>query len=1518
MPSLTSPVSSAKIRPQVGPVLCSEDPETVWTRVLDAIPGRREKRATGPQGMPYVKVQCPAHDDKGPSLTVTQGDKRVLLHCFAGCSEDDVLAAIGWTKEALFYEPARRPDRETTGRARRARSRKPSSVPRPAPKRERVDPERSYKTMRLGKLGAPKVTYTYCDADGAIAYVVARYVEADGGKTFRQFRPAPTPGEWFRQGPTDSERVLYRLPELREAITRGDRIILVEGEKDADNGNAAEIPGLWFTSAAGGAKAPWQPQYTQQLAGASSVTIVADKDEPGRCYAATVRAVLAAAGLTVDVMQAATGKDWSDHAAAGGTIEDLEPATDLPDLEPAGDDGGAGDIPPGAGSDGDYDDDSGLPIRIVKRPAYIVKDGKIWRSRVRYADGKPYIEQTLLLGCLVEITATVIVSSGDPEIDKLARGEISRHRLRATHPETGEVLELEVTPKEWRDGSWLDSLWTSIIFPATRQGRSEITEAVRAISADAPRITVHGATGWTTIGGKRAYVHAGGAITADDVLPVETDMPRAVSVMELPTPPTTPAAITRAAEESMGLMSLDWIPARIGFVLAGAAYRAILPSASLVPLMVAPPGSGKTETSILAAQHFAPSLCHDHKQFVSMAALGATAKAAQAVMHRAADALLIVDDFPPQTSGRNSTDAQSDMIRAAYDRASREALTQERQFKPGPAPRCVVFSSAEYAPADTGARERALVVPMPWGSKPPVPQIAEAQRMEHASERAAFMAFLIRCTAARTEDEISQWTRETDQTYQAALREAGYSVRSSEHVGRVVTGWAWATACLVTAGVWTEEQRADYLAGPVWDAALEAAEANAEPDADASAADRLLRLVRESIGARAHLCDARKEQLPPDGREPAGCGWVEQPNSSEYAPVHRPTGDRIGWVKGERVWLQPGPALRVAIRGAEDEGVQLHAHSDAAAAQLLADAQVGMYCDGGRNTRQVRVSGRQVRVWDLPASLFWPEEGPSGDPAKPTPPAPASAPAPEPAPLSICGVCGKPMRPVDGATYHPTCQPTEARTQVEPKSAPATKREHATTGETWRAAEALITPTEAILPDGERLPLGEIRHAGDLAVWAARHRIGWAKGRRIEPGHLYLSAEALAAFGLPAGDDDRDKQGKQLARSRAELEFWTGATEDGFSFGAGPATSSWVRLWRTHDDETARGSAVITSAHWLRGMSLTEGAATDAQVIRRLGLWTELVGTPVVITEGVTFKAMADLPGIDLPDLPWNQLALDFMWRRDLTEVEQAKPYVAAYDRRKSYLAACSSVEAGEALEHVVSPVPDPRRAGFWRVTSSTWPTEIFDQLPHPAYDVDDQPCEWVASPTLALMMEHGTVEVAEAWLYPTQRRVLEPVYKRVKAALGRLEDCPADEDTQVVERALKASYTRGLGMLAQLSDAGQNKRGHRPDVRALVIATHRANSMRAMIHAGAAGSWPLAMARNDAVLFAVDDPDPVAAWPGKSDGMGPQLGKYKAAGSTPMAEFLRLTEPEPDSPSRAVWAVTDPEQLHRYDNEEV
>ena len=59
---------------------------------------------------------CPAHDDKSPSLAIREvEDGRVLIHCFSGCSVQEITGALGMELSDLFpprpgnYKPEARP-----------------------------------------------------------------------------------------------------------------------------------------------------------------------------------------------------------------------------------------------------------------------------------------------------------------------------------------------------------------------------------------------------------------------------------------------------------------------------------------------------------------------------------------------------------------------------------------------------------------------------------------------------------------------------------------------------------------------------------------------------------------------------------------------------------------------------------------------------------------------------------------------------------------------------------------------------------------------------------------------------------------------------------------------------------------------------------------------------------------------------------------------------------------------------------------------------------------------------------------------------------------------------------------------------------------------------------------------------------------------------------------------------------------------------------------------------------------
>jgi putative DNA primase/helicase len=158
-------------------------------------------------------------------------------------------------------------------------------------------------------------TYDYINAEGKLLYQVCRYEPKD----FRQRRPGENGRGWIwnMQG---IERVPYRLPETIEAIANQHRVIICEGEKDAETLWAIGVPA---TCNAGGA-GKWRDEYDQHFRDAD-VVIIPDNDQPGRDHARDVAGHLHRVAARVSIVHIPDeAKDISDWLAAGHTREDVD------------------------------------------------------------------------------------------------------------------------------------------------------------------------------------------------------------------------------------------------------------------------------------------------------------------------------------------------------------------------------------------------------------------------------------------------------------------------------------------------------------------------------------------------------------------------------------------------------------------------------------------------------------------------------------------------------------------------------------------------------------------------------------------------------------------------------------------------------------------------------------------------------------------------------------------------------------------------------------------------------------------------------------------------------------------------------------------------------------------------------------------------------------------------------------------------------------------------------------------
>lgn len=86
-------------------------PAPMGSACLDLVLDRLDKVKSAGTGK-WVAC-CPAHNDKSPSLSISEApDGKVLVHCWAGCSARAITAAIGLGLRDLFpgkREPRRGP-----------------------------------------------------------------------------------------------------------------------------------------------------------------------------------------------------------------------------------------------------------------------------------------------------------------------------------------------------------------------------------------------------------------------------------------------------------------------------------------------------------------------------------------------------------------------------------------------------------------------------------------------------------------------------------------------------------------------------------------------------------------------------------------------------------------------------------------------------------------------------------------------------------------------------------------------------------------------------------------------------------------------------------------------------------------------------------------------------------------------------------------------------------------------------------------------------------------------------------------------------------------------------------------------------------------------------------------------------------------------------------------------------------------------------------------------------------------
>ncbi len=236
-----------------------------------------------------TQCQCPAHDDKHASLTITKGRKCTLFYCHAGCTIDEILGVVGLEKKDTFYDVE----------------------PRSPNWRAYVESREKRKI---------EAVYNYFSINGSYAFTKIRL---EGKKIIY----GKLQNERFAYGlghdvGRKNYKAIYGSPQtINKAIAEGRPIFIPEGEKDVDT-----LIKQGYTTFTYGGVNDWQSDFATLVQGAE-VFILVDNDEPGKRVAEIIQNDIKAVAKSSKIivpMPDTPKADITDYFSAGHSKQEFE------------------------------------------------------------------------------------------------------------------------------------------------------------------------------------------------------------------------------------------------------------------------------------------------------------------------------------------------------------------------------------------------------------------------------------------------------------------------------------------------------------------------------------------------------------------------------------------------------------------------------------------------------------------------------------------------------------------------------------------------------------------------------------------------------------------------------------------------------------------------------------------------------------------------------------------------------------------------------------------------------------------------------------------------------------------------------------------------------------------------------------------------------------------------------------------------------------------------------------------
>ena len=465
--------------------------------------------------------------------------------------------------------------------------------------------------------------------------------------------------------------------------------------------------------------------------------------------------------------------------------------------------------------------------------------------------------------------------------------------------------------------------------------RDRVRVALQLISTHMEERTVFTHTGWRKVDQEWLYLHAGGAISAQGLRDdISVALPTDLEKFRLPAPPT---GAQRVAAVRASLRFLDIAPRRITVPAYAGIWRAPWGNPGFSQFFAGPTGTYKSSCASLCQAHFGAAFDWEHLP----GSWRSTANATAELQFKLKDTLFTVDDFVPKGSLSDVQRAHLDadkVLRGAANNAARGRLGRDSLLKESKPPRCFTLSTGEEIPRGQSLQARLWVTDFAEGE-------VDFEKLKLCADDAsrgllsAAMSAYLQWVAARR-DSIEKDLRRCVKAYRDAAARHGQHAKTPQMVAELAAGLKYFLLFAKKCGALTHEE-ANSLFEHSWRALIDGGTIQTRGLAEEDPAQRFMSLIRSA------LVNARDAHL----------GKAETGAAADGAK-----GRCVGWLSGDKVFLDPENAYAVANELAKAQGEALSLDNRTLWKLLRQRGFLSCWDKDGHNQVVRKIGSRRQRV----------------------------------------------------------------------------------------------------------------------------------------------------------------------------------------------------------------------------------------------------------------------------------------------------------------------------------------------------------------------------------------------------------------------------------------------------------------------------------------------------------------------------------------------------------------------------